>query len=408
MGDSSSLTGVISRALNKSQSQRYQAVNDLLGNLESATASAAQAASQSDVPSIAVLPFDDMSPETDQAYFCEGMAEEIINALTTLDGLHVASRTSAFLAKAKNFDIAEIGERLTVGAVLEGSVRKAGSRLRVTAQLINVSDGFHLWSERYDRDMHDVFAVQDEIAQSVVEKLKVKLLGEQDTPGIKRPTDNLEAYNLFLEGRYYFGKFTKTNFERSLACFARARALDAGYVQALAGAALVQTQQAFLGYVAPRDVMPAAKQAAVEALAADETVAAAHTALARVFEVYEWDRPAALRENRWAAELSPGDGLIRSFYAVLLARDGQEAASVVEARAAVETDPLSLIARFFLSLTFVCTRRFDDALAEARHALDLDPTYVPAHWSLGWAMAGQGRNDEAVEGTHARLDLAAR
>ena len=245
--------------------------------------------------------------------------------------------------------------------------------------------------------MDDVFAVQDEIAQSVVEKLKVKLLGEQDAPVIKRPTDNLEAYNLFLEGRYYVAKFTKTNFERSLACFARARALDAGYVQALAGAAHVQTQQAFLGYVAPRDVMPAAKQAAVEALAADETVAAAHIALARIFEVYEWDRPAALRENRRAAELSPGDALIRSFYAVLLARDRQEAASVVEARAAVESDPLSLISRFFLSLTLVCVRRFDDALAEARHAMELDPTYFIADWSLGLAMAGQGRNDEAVE-----------
>ena len=347
-GAASSAQSVVTRALSKVQSQRYQAVTDLLEGLRSTARPTPDASGPSDIPSIAVLPFADMSPEKDQDYFCEGMAEEIINALTALDGLHVASRTSAFLAKAKNFDIAEIGERLTVGAVLEGSVRKAGSRLRVTAQLINVSDGFHLWSERYDRDMHDVFAVQDEIAQSVVEKLKVKLLGEPDTPGIKRPTDNLEAYNLFLEGRYYFGKFTKTNFERSLGCFARARALDAGYVQALAGAALVQTQQAFLGYVALRDVMPAAKQAAVEALAVDETIAAAHIALARVFEVYEWDRPAALRENRRAAELSPGDALIRSFYAISLARDGQEAAAVVEARAAVESDPLSLIARFFL------------------------------------------------------------
>ena len=175
-GDSSSLSGVVVRSLDKSQSQRYQAVTDLLDDLRNATASVTKATGQPDVPSIAVLPFDNMSADPEQQYFCEGMAEEIINALTALDGLHVASRTSAFLAKAKNFDIAEIGTRLKVGAVLEGSVRKAGNRLRVTAQLINVGDGYHLWSERYDRDMDDVFAVQDEIAQAIVAKLRVKLL----------------------------------------------------------------------------------------------------------------------------------------------------------------------------------------------------------------------------------------
>ena len=296
-GDSSSLHGVVGLALHKNQAQRYQAVTDLLGGLRSATPST-QTASQSDVPSIAVLPFANMSADPEQEYFCEGMAEEIIDALARLDGLRVVARMSAFQFRGKGHDLREVGEKLKVKTVLEGSVRKSGSRLRINAQLINTENGYHLWSERYDRDMDDVFAVQDEIARSVVEKLKVKLLGEQQAPVIKRPTDNLEAYNLFLEGRYYFARFTKTSFETSLACFARARALEAGYAQALAGAAHVQTQQAFLGYVAPRDVMPAAKQAAVEALAAGETVAAAHIALARVFEVYEWDRPAALRENR--------------------------------------------------------------------------------------------------------------
>ena len=144
-----------------------------------------------------MLPFADMSPQKDQDYFCEGMAEEIINALAGLEGLHVAARTSAFQAKAKDFDMAEIAARLKVGTVLEGSVRKAGNRLRVTTQLINVSDGYHLWSQRYDRDMDDVFAVQDEIAHSVVEKLKVRLLGEADMPMVTQPTDNLDVYNLY-------------------------------------------------------------------------------------------------------------------------------------------------------------------------------------------------------------------
>ena len=149
----------MTRALVKPVVERYQAVTDLLGELRTMQGSpTVVTAAQPDVPSIAVLPFADMSPQKDQDYFCEGMAEEIINALTALDGLHVASRTAAFQAKAKDFDMAEIGTRLKVGAVLEGSVRKAGNRLRVTAQLINLSDGYHLWSERYDRDMEDVFA----------------------------------------------------------------------------------------------------------------------------------------------------------------------------------------------------------------------------------------------------------
>ena len=152
-----------------------------------------------------------------------------------------------------------------------------------------------------------------------------------------------------------------------------------------------------MGYVAPRDVMPLAKRTAVEALAADETIAAGHTAMARVLEVYEWDRPAALRENRRAVELSPGDALIRTFYAVLLARDGQEAASVIETRAAVESDPLSLMGRSFLSLILVCARRFDDAQEEASRAVEMDPTHFLAGWSLGLAMAGQGRNEEAID-----------
>ena len=167
-----------------------------------------------------------MSPAKDQAYFCEGMAEEIINALTTLKGLQVVSRTSAFRAKARDLDVAEIGARLKVGTVLEGSVRKAGDRLRVTAQLISVSDGYHLWSERFDRTLEDVFEVQDEITQSVVEKLKVKLLGAADQRLAKRATDNLQAYNLVLEGRHLRLKMTEPTLKRSLECFEDALALE--------------------------------------------------------------------------------------------------------------------------------------------------------------------------------------
>ena len=179
-GEASSLDSSVRRALSKDTAQRYQAATELLGSLRTGTSTSGASVTPSaerTIPSIAVLPFADMSPQKDQDYFCEGMAEEIINALTNLEGLHVSARTSSFKFKGQARDATEIGTQLRVSSILEGSVRKAGKRLRITAQLINVSDGFHLWSERYDRDMEDVFAVKDDIARTVVEKLKVKLLG---------------------------------------------------------------------------------------------------------------------------------------------------------------------------------------------------------------------------------------
>ena len=396
-GTSPALARVVTRSLANSRDGRYQSVGDLLGELRNATVSATKAASEPDVPSIAVLPFADMSPEKDQDYFCEGMAEEIINALTKLDGLHVASRTSAFQAKAKDFDMAEIGTRLKVGAVLEGSVRKAGNRLRVTAQLINVSDGYHLWSERYDRDMDDVFAVQDEIAQAVVEKLKVKLLGEQDAPKVMRPTDNLEAYNLFLKGRHHHERMTGPALEHSLECFAQALAVEPSYAQAHAGIAHAQTLRAILSFVAPRRVMPVAKEAALKALALDESIAEAHSALATVLDFYEWNWTGAEREYRRALELNPGNPRTRSYYAELLSREGRADAAATEARRAVEQDPLSAFGRFFLALTLVSSRRFDAAMAEANTGLELDPHFHSNYLTLGWALTGLGRFDEAVE-----------
>ena len=372
-GDSSSLNGIVSRALHKSQSQRYQAVGDLLADLGSATGSATQVTSQSDVPSIAVLPFADMSPEKDQDYFCEGMAEEIINALTALDGLHVASRTSAFLAKAKNFDIAEIGNRLKVGAVLEGSVRKAGNRLRVTAQLINVSDGYHLWSDRYDRDLDDVFEVQDEIARSVVEHLKVKLLGDAGAPLVRSPADGLEAYNLVLKGRYYLERLTGLALEKGAECFSQALVIEPSNARAHAGLASTRHRQATLNLVAPHEVMPGAKEAALKALGIDETVEDAHYALAVVLDYYDWDWAGAEREYRRTLELNASHTVARFFYGDLLTRQGRANSGIAEVREAVEGDPLSLLCRHFLALGLYCAERFDDVIAEAEAGIALDP-----------------------------------
>ena len=405
-GDSSSLSGVVVRSLHKSQSQRYQAVADLLDELRDATASATPATSQPDVPSIAVLPFANMSADPEQEYFCEGLAEELIDALARLQHLRVVSRTSAFQFRGKGHDLQQIAEKLKVKTVLEGSVRKAGNRLRINAQLINAEDGYHLWSGRFDRDMEDVFAVQDEIARTVVEKLKVKLLGEQDAAMVTRPTENLEAYNLYLRGRYYFLKITGTGYERSLECLHRAVKAEPTYAQAHALIGQVYATRAISSFAAPVQVMPMAKEAVLKALAIDETVADAHLAMAFIFDFGEWDWEGAEREYRRALVLNPADTMARSIYGGLLTRLGRSDAGIGECRHAVERDSLSLLSRYQLALACCVARRFDVALSEARAGVELESTYHPFHWALGQSLAGLGRYEEAEEALTRATTLA--
>ena len=401
-GASSPAQGAVTRALSKDKAQRYQAVADLLTELRTlqsgSDAATVATPAKADVQSIAVLPFADMSPEKDQDYFCEGMAEEILNALAGIDGLRVAARTSSFQFKGQNLNVSKIGTELGVSTVLEGSVRKAGTRLRITAQLINVNDGFHLWSARYDRDMEDVFAVQDDIARSAVETLKVTLLGSSDDALVRRPTVDPAAYNLYLQGRYHRMKLTAEAFAKSLACFTRALALEPSYAQAHAGVANVQAMGVTLSATAaPHTVMPKAKESALKALALDETVVDAHNALAQVLHFYDWDWAGAERSYRRALELDADDAFARTHYAVLLAQIGRVDESITEAYAAVDSDPVSLLARCHLSLTLTWAGRFDEGIAEVRRAIALDPSYGYCYGFLGIGLTGLGRHDEAVD-----------
>ena len=302
----------------------------------SAPAAAAEPPAETpEKPSIAVLPFTNMSADPEQDYFCEGLAEELIEALAQLPGLRVTASTSAFQFSGKGYDLADVGRQLNVKTILEGSVRKAGTRLRVNAQLINAADSYHLWSERYDRDMDDVFAVQDEIAHSVVDKLKVKLLGVADTPLVKRPTDNVEAYNLVLQGRYHQQGVTPAALQKSLTCFSEALEIEPAYAQAHAGIAITHTQRSIASIGLPRQLMPTAKESTLKALAIDDTLADAHLGLGMVLHWYEWDWAAAAREYHRALDLNPGDTFAQANYAVLLGQVGRADESVAEARAAV-------------------------------------------------------------------------
>ncbi len=233
------LVRIVNRALAKDAVRRYQQAEQMLADLQACRqqlqASPARVESERRVPSIAVLPFANLSADKEQEYFCDGMTEELITALSALPGLRVAAHSSSFQFKGQALDIRKVGEQLNVETVLEGSVRKLGERLRVAAQLVNVSDGYHLWSERYDRRLDDVFEVQDEIARAIVEKLKVKLIGEPEAPLVKRGTANMEAYQLYLQGRYYFARRYKGGLGEAVDCFSRAVAIDPDFALAWAG-----------------------------------------------------------------------------------------------------------------------------------------------------------------------------
>ena len=346
-----------------------------------------------------------MSADPEQEYFCEGLAEELIDALARLEGLRVAARTSAFQFGGKGHDLAEVGEKLKVKTILEGSVRRAGNRLRVNAQLINAADGYYLWSERYDRTMDDVFEVQDGIARAVVEKLKVQLLGTANQPLVKRGTDNREAHELCLKGRYHQWGHSGPALNRALECYQRALVLDSSCVQAHAGVAYVQSLRAVLGFVRLPDVMPEAKEAALKAIALDDTAADAHFGLAVVSE-YQWSWVGAEREYRRALELSPGDPFIRISLALLLAKLGNAQQVVKEGREAVAAGPLSPFVRYLFALALMLVRRFRETAAEARAGIELDPNYHVLHWCVGWGSAGQGKYDEATEAFEKAVSLA--
>jgi len=305
-GPGSVLDGVIGRALTKDKAQRYASATDLVASLRSRPGPrpAPMAAIAPEVASIAVLPFTDMSPARDQDYFCEGMAEELINGLSGIGGLRVAARASAFLLKGE--DIRKIGELLNVTSVLDGSVRTAGSRLRVTAQLNNASDGYQLWSKRYDRDMDDVFAVQDDIASDIVKALQVELAGSQPQAQ-SRHTDNLEAYHLYLRGRHSFFRRTPDTMAQSKVFFEQALAKDPRYALALAGLADQYSIDGFYGRTPSLEAGPRARELAQQALAIDDSLSEAHNANAFVQGYYNLSWHDAASAARRAVELNPAN-----------------------------------------------------------------------------------------------------
>jgi len=359
-----------------------------------------------EIPSIAVLPFADLSAGQDQAYFCEGMAEDLISALTKLENLRVLARTSSFAFKGQDKTQIDIGRKLKVQTLLTGSVRQADNRLRVTAQLINVDDGYHLWSERYDRELSDVFAIQDEISQAIVAALEVQLTDQGQPTLVGHRTDNLQAYDLFLQGRYYLGQRTFAGFQKALQKFREAIAEDPTFALAHVGVADCYNLIGFYDILPASETFPLARAAALRALEIDQTLGEAYTSLAHATEFYDWDWPAAESLYVQALKLNPGHAFTHQCYAEFLSAMGrhQEAATAYEQARLL--DPLSPAIGSNIAGSFFMARDYDRALAEYQKTLELDPNFVATHFFLGYVKAYLGNYPEAMAEIQKAVSLA--
>lgn len=345
--------------------------------------------------SIAVLPFSNMSGDPEKEYFSDGVSEEIINSLTKLPGLRVAARTSSFAFKGENVDIKDAGRRLGVATVLEGSVRQSGDRLRVTAQLINVADGYHLWSERWDREMEDVFAVQDEIAAAIADRLRVSLTTSPAAPA-KPCTTNLGAYQLYLKGRHLWNHRDKASLQKSVEYFQLAIERDPEFAHAYSGLADAYLLLGSYRIIARDEAHAKAKAAAKKACELDDSSAEAHTSMGQVLRG-ERDWEGEEREYRRAIELNPNYATAHQWYATLLAALGRMDEAVREVRRAEELDPLSHAILVTAAIVLDFARDVDGALRQLKRALELEPDFTSAVAFSGWVYAERGMFDEAFQ-----------
>ena len=359
--------------------------------------------------SIAVLPFINMSADAENEFLADGITEEIINVLSQIEHLHVAARTSSFFFKGKHFDVRQIGDQLNVRTVLEGSVRKAGPRLRITAQLVNVVDGYHLWSERYERELKDIFVIQDDIARSIADRLKLTLKGDRVEQVGNAGTKNLDAYQLYLKGRallYRRGAAIPLAAE----CFDQAVKLDPHYALAWAGLADSYTTLGYYGVAAPDACMPKGMEAARQAVALDPSLAEAHNALAMACLMGTWDKAEAEREFLRALELNPKYIQARDWYALFYLQfsQGRLAEGVVQAKLALEADPLSSYTHAIYGLACAIAGKSEEAVRILRRAVELDSeSYLARMVLMGVLQLGR-RYEEAAAAAESALAISGR
>ena len=400
---------VIEKCLQKDPNARLQSARDVRSALNAATFPRASSGSHAIAEqSIGVLPFKSLSSDADDEFFADGVTEEILNALSQISGLRVPGRSSTFSFKGRSEDLRAVGAKLNVATLLEGTLRRSGDRLRITAQLIDAGSGYQLWSERYDRIMEDVFAVQDEIARTIAGRLRLSLAADQDTQ-TKPPTRNLEAYELYLKGRallYQRG----LSIPKAIECFKSAVALDPDYAEAWAGLADGYTTCAYSGIKRADEVMPSALEAARRALSLNPELAEAHSAVAAAALLYELDFKLAEQQFLRALELNPKYPQALAWYGLFFLQwiSGRtDEAREVLART-VQLDPLSAYANTILAFSHMSSGRSRDAVEYGRKGVECDPNSYLAHWSLMVALAYNSEHEEAVSEAEVALAISGR
>lgn len=382
-----SLNRLILKCMEKNKEQRFKSAKDLLSELADIEKEITGEKKipvgrkpevqilpeQEQIKSMAVLPFKDMSPQRDQDYFCEGLAEELINALTQVKDLKVAARSSSFSFKGKDADIREIGKALNVGTVLEGSVQKSGNSLCITAQLINVSDGCHLWSERFDRTMEDIFAIQDEISMAVVDKLKGKLLEEDKEKITKRHTANKDALNLYLKGLYFWNRRNEGDMIKAVDFYQGAIDKDPNYAHPYVGIADVFNILGQWSFIHPKDAHTKSKAMLQKAMEIDSSLSELYSSLAFMTMGFEWDFPTAENYLLRSIELNPQNAMAHAWHAEMLATVGRNEEAIAEAKKAIECDPLFSLIHSLLGVILAVTGQVDEDREQLDKAIAMNP-----------------------------------
>ena len=350
------------------------------------------------IDSLAVLPFANVSGDSNTEYLSDGITESLINTLSQLPNLTVMSRNSVFRYKGQEADAQVAGRDLKVQAVLTGRMVQRGDSLSISAELVDVRNNSHLWGEQYNRKLSDILAVQAEISREISEKLRLRLTGEQQKRLVNRYTDNADAYQLYLKGRYYWNRRTEEGIKRGVEYFGQAIERDPNYALAYAGIADCYTQLGtnISGGLASHDVMPKAKQAAMKALQIDDTLAEAHTSLAQTRFLYDWDWPGAEIEYKRAIDLNPNYATVHHWYSHYLLAMGRVQESLAESLRALDLDPLDLPITTHLGWHYLYAREYDRAIEQLRKALDMDSRFLPAHLFLGQAYTQEAMYDKAT------------
>ena len=410
---SRSLERIICRMLEKDRETRYQSARDLLVDLKRLRQelSSGLAVEPSGVkahprlPSLAVLAFTNMSADKENEYFCDGLSEEIINALCNIQELRVAARTSSFAFKGKEVDIREVGKKLNVGTVLEGSVRKSGQRLRITAQLNNVEDGCHIWSGQFDREMKDIFDIQEEISLTIVDQLKLRLLKGEKEKILKRSTENPEAYECYLKGRYIWNRRYMNKFPQGLQYFQQAIEKDPGFALPYVGIADTFAILGGFGFLPPHQAYIKAKAAAQKALELDPDLGEVHATLGWIALFYDWDWPASEKHFLKALQMKPEYALAHHWYKNYLVCMGRMEEGIQEMREACSLEPFDSINPTHLGHALYAARRFDESIEVLSKVIESDPQFALAYLFQAMNFLAKEMWNEAIASLQKLVEL---